>query len=260
MHRLALRLAILALIAAPVVIVAQSRPMTAGWPHWRGPGHTGATTANVPLTWSDTSNVRWKTEIPGRGHSTPVASGDRLFLTAAGGRGGAGGGAGAGEEHRLEVIAVDRASGKIVWQQTAVTATPHEGYHRQYGSFASNAPATDGQRVYAFFGSRGLFVYDLNGKPLWQEDFGLKMTMHLAFGEGTGTVVHDGRIYLQFDHKAEGFVVALNAADGRELWRAPRMENSSWSTPLVVEHAGARQLVVSADTKVKAYDVNTGNV
>ena len=84
--------------------------------------------------------------------------------------------------------------------------------------------------------------------------------MHLAFGEGTGTVVHDGRIYLQFDHKGEGFVVALNAADGKELWRAPRMENSSWSTPLVVEHAGAKQLVVSADTKVKAYDVDTGKV
>ena len=262
MHRLAVRLAVLALIAAPVVVAAQSLPATPAWPHWRGPGHTGATTANVPLTWSDTSSVRWKAEIPGRGHSTPVASGDRLFLTTAvptgkktdvapagGGRGGAGGGAGAGEEHRLEVLVVDRASGRIVWQRTAVTATPHEGYHHQYGSFASNAPATDGQRLYAFFGSRGLYVYDLNGKLLWQKDLGLKMTMHLAFGEGTGTVVHDGRIYLQFDHKGEGFVVALNAADGKELWRAPRMENSSWSTPLVVEHAGAKQLVVSADTR-----------
>ena len=273
MHRLVLRIAIVALTAAPVVIGAQSRPATADWPHWRGPGHTGATTGNVPLTWNDTSNVRWKLEIPGRGHSTPVASGDRLFLTtavptgkkteiapAAGGRGGAGGGAGAGEEHRLEVLAVDRASGKIVWQHTAATATPHEGYHRQYGSFASNAPATDGQRLYAFFGSRGLYAYDLNGKPLWQKDLGLKMTMHLAFGEGTGTVVHDGRIYLQFDHNGEGFIVALNAADGRELWRAPRMEHSSWSTPLVVEHAGRKQLVVSADTKVKAYDVDSGKV
>ncbi len=169
MHRLALRLAILALTAAPVVLVAQSRGATATWPHWRGPGHTGATTANVPLTWSDSSNVRWKVEIPGRGHSTPVASGDRLFLTTAvptgkktdiaagpGGRGGAGGGAGAGEEHRLEVLAVDRASGKIALAAHRDTATPHEGYHHQYGSFASNAPATDGQRVYAFFGSRGL--------------------------------------------------------------------------------------------------------
>src|SRR5918993_342780 len=140
MHRFAFRLALLALTAAPVVIAAQSRPATPAWPHWRGPGHTGATTGNVPLTWSDTSNVRWKIEIPGRGHSTPVAWGDRLFLTTAvptgkktavtaGGQGGAGGGSGAGEEHRLDVLAVDRGSGKIIWRQTAVTATPHEGYH-----------------------------------------------------------------------------------------------------------------------------------
>jgi outer membrane protein assembly factor BamB len=86
------------------------------------------------------------------------------------------------------------------------------------------------------------------------------MTMHLAFGEGTGAVVDDGRVYLQFDHNGEGFIVALNAADGKELWRAPRMDHSSWSTPLVVEHAGKKQLVVSADTKVKAYDVDSGKL
>jgi len=259
-----------ACLASPLLIHAQSRTAS-HWPHWRGPAHTGATTADVPLTWSDTSNVAWKIALPGRAFSTPVIWGERLFLTnaiptgkkaevAPAGGARAGGGSAAGEEHRLEVLAVDRATGKIVWRRTATTTTPHEGYHHQYGSFASNAPATDGQRVYAFFGSRGLYVYDLEGKPLWQKDFGLKMTMRLGFGEGTGTVVHDGRVYLQFDHQQEGFVVALNAADGKELWRAPRMENSSWSTPLVVEHAGKKQLVVTADTKVKAYDVDTGAV
>ncbi len=158
------------------------------------------------------------------------------------------------------MLAVDRNSGKVLWQRTAATATPHEGYHHLYGSFASNAPATDGQRLYAFFGSRGLFVYDLNGKLLWQKDLGIKMQMRLAFGEGTGVVVDDGRVYLQFDHQAEGAIIALNAADGKELWRTPRMDNTSWSTPLIVTHAGAKQLVVTADTKVKAYDVNTGKL
>ena len=272
MLRLAASLSIAILYALSFVYVdAQSRGV-ASWPHWRGPSDTGSADADVPLTWSDTSNVRWKVEIPGRAFSTPVAWGNRLFLTTsiptvkkasdsgASGGGRAGGGAGSGEEHRFEVLAVDRDSGKILWQRTATTATPHEGYHHLYGSFASNAPATDGERVYAFFGSRGLYVYDLNGKPLWQKDFGLKMAMRLAFGEGSGTVVHNGRVYLQFDHQQEGFVVALNAVDGKELWRAPRMENSSWSTPLVVEHGGARQLVVTADTKVKAYDVDSGKV
>ena len=250
------------------IVVAQSGTL---WPHWRGPSHNGVATASVPLTWSDTQNVRWKIEIPGRGHSTPVIAGDRLFLTTAiptgkrsseapaGGRG-AGGGAGTGEDHRLEVLAIDRASGKILWQRAPVTTTPHEGYHRTYGSFASNLPATDGKRVYAFFGSRGLFVYDLQGKLLWQNDPGIKMTMRLEFGEGTGVVVDDGRVYLQYDHQGPGAVIALNAADGKELWRASRAENSSWSTPLVVTHNGAKQLVVSADTKVKAYDVNSGKV
>lgn len=249
-------------------LVAQRRTAE-GWPNWRGPSHTGAAVGDVPLTWGDTANVKWKVDVPGRGFSTPVTSGGRIFLTTAVPTGkkapdaGPAGGrpvGGAGEEHRFDVLAIDQASGKIAWQRTATTATPHEGYHHLYGSFASNAPATDGQRVYAFFGSRGLFVYDLNGKPLWQKDFGLQMRMRLAFGEGSGVVVHDGRVYLQFDHQQEGFVVALNAADGKELWRAPRMDNSSWSTPLVVEHAGARQLVVTADTKVKAYDIDTGKV
>jgi outer membrane protein assembly factor BamB len=251
---------------------AAQQPAPAEWPHWRGPAHTGVASGAVPLTWSDTSNVTWKIAIPGRGFSTPVAAGGRLFLTTAiptgrkvpsgsdtqGGR--AGGGAGAGEEYHFEVMAVERATGRIAWQRRATTTVPHEGYHHIYGSFASNAPATDGQRVYAFFGSRGLFVYGVDGAPLWQKDFGLKMQMRLGFGEGSGVVVHDGRVYLQFDHQQAGFVVALDAADGRELWRAPRMDNSSWSTPLVVEHQGAKQLVVTADTKVKAYDVHTGTV
>lgn len=113
----------------------------AGWPNWRGPSLTGVAPASVPVTWSDTQNIRWKIAIPGRGHSTPVAWGDKLFLTTAipagtaqdapdgGDRRGPGGGAGAGQQHRLEVLAIDRATGRTVWQRTATTVTPHEGYH-----------------------------------------------------------------------------------------------------------------------------------
>jgi len=274
MSRSNVRSWIAALCLCAATSVAAQKPALESWPHWRGSSHTGVATGEPPVAWSDTSNVKWKVEIPGRGYSTPVAWGDRIFLTTAipagkkpaaapaaeaGGRG-PGGGSGANEEHRFEVVAVDRATGKILWQKTAVTAAPHEGYHHLYGSFASNAPATDGQRVYAFFGSRGLFVYDLNGKLLWQKDLGIKMQMRLAFGEGTGVVVDDGRVYLQFDHQGEGAVIALNAADGKEIWRAARKDNTSWSTPLIVSHDGAKQLVVTADTKVKAYDVNTGKV
>ena len=245
-----------ALITLCLALVAAQDRATAAWPHWRGPGHDGVAIATVPLTWSDTTNVRWRLPIPGRGFSTPVIWGDRLFVTTAVPTGGGGDAA----PHRLEVIAVSRATGQIVWQRTAAVVTPHEGYHRTYGSFASHAPATDGRRLYAFFGSRGLFVYDLDGTLLWKKDLGIRMTMRLGFGEGTGVVVDGGRVYLQFDHQRPGAVIALDAADGREIWRAPRNENSSWSTPLVVSHQGRKQLVVSADTKVKSYDVYTGRV
>ena len=266
-----LSVAILAMSAAAALAGQEKSP--GNWPHWRGPHHTGVAEADVPLTWSDTANVRWKVEIPGRGMSTPVVWGDRLFLTTAvptaaapaapaeaGGGRGPGGGTGAGQEHRFEVLAIDRQSGKVLWQRTATTAVPHEGYHHIYGSFASNPPATDGQRVYAFFGSRGLFAYDLNGKELWKKDLGIKAAMHLAFGEGTGVVVDGGRIYLQYDHNQAGAIIALDAATGNELWRVPRNHRSSWSTPLVVSHGGRKQLVVSAETKVSALDVDTGKV
>ena len=254
---------------ATLTVAAQAQ--SPNWPSWRGPSNTGVSSAAVPLTWSDTNNVRWKVPIPGRGMSTPVVWGDKVFLTTAiptadataaapaGGRG-PGGGSGAGQEHKFEVLALDRATGKVLWQRTATTAVPHEGYHHIYGSFASNAPATDGQRVYAFFGSRGLFAYDLTGKLLWQFNPGIQLAMHLAFGEGTGVVVDAGRVYLQYDSNKDGAVIALDAATGKDIWRAPRSHRSSWSTPLVVEHAGKKQLVVSAQTKVVSYDAATGAV
>ena len=243
------------------------------WPQWRGPSLNGVAAGDAPTEWSDTKNVAWKVEIPGRGFSSPVVWGDRIFITTAvptgkpsaapvaqsGGRG-PGGGAGAGEEHRFDVLALDRRSGKIVWQQTATTAVPHEGYHRIYGSFASNNPATDGQRVYAFFGSRGLFAYDMNGKQVWKKDFGVQMKMRLQFGEGAAVVLHDGKLITVFDHQEEGLLAVTDAATGKELWRVPRSEGSSWSTPLVATHQGRKQVIVTASPKVKAFDFQTGKL
>ena len=152
--------------------------------------------------------------------------GDRIFVTTAvptgriveppaatgRGRGFGDGGAGAYQEHRFEVLALDRLSGRILWQQLAATAVPHEGYHQMYGSFASNSPTTDGERVYAFFGSRGIFAYDMNGTLVWQKDFGVRMRMFNGFGEGVGPVLDNGRLILLYDHEDEGFVTMLDAA------------------------------------------------
>ena len=174
-----------------------------GWPRWRGPFDNGVAIGDAPIEFSDTKNVVWKTKVAGRGFSSPVLWGDRIYLTTAiplaeapapkeQSRRGPGGGAGAGVEHKFVVLCLSRKDGHVIWERTARMATPHEGYHFRYGSFASNNPVTDGKRVYTFFGSRGVFVFDMDGNPLWQKDYE-PMRMRLAFVEGTAAEFAPGR-------------------------------------------------------------------
>jgi outer membrane protein assembly factor BamB len=226
---------------------------------------------DAPVEWSGTKNVAWRVQIPGLGNSSPVIWGDKLFLTTAiptgaavpaaagAGGGGAGGGAGAGREYKFVVMCLDRKTGKVLWEQVAKVATPHEGYHGKYGSFASNSPVTDGQRVYAFFGSRGMYCFDLNGKLVWEKQVP-PMQMRMQFGEGTPTVIDDKAVYLKFDHQQGSYLLALDKLTGKELWRVDRDDESSWSPPLVVEHEGRRQLVVAATNKVRSYEPATGKL
>jgi len=258
-------------------VVAQTRNAGPGhWPQWRGPHFTGMARGDAPTEWSDKKNIKWKAQIPGRGHSTPIIWADRIFLTTAvparsaeppaseagqdGQRRGPGGGAGIGVEHRFVVMCIDRRTGKTIWEKIAKNDTPHEGYHRMYGSFASNSPITDGKYLYVSFGSYGVFCYDLNGKLIWQKDPGVRMKMRNQFGEGAAPVLHGDRLILTFDHEGDSFIVALDKNTGRELWRASRDEMSSWSTPLVVDHKGQKQILVSATNKVRAYDPANGRV
>lgn len=268
---------VLALACTP--IQAQV-PEQAHWPQWRGPYFNGMARGDAPTSWSDTSNVKWKTEIPGRGFSTPVIWGDRIFLTtavptgkpaptapaattepaSANQRRGPGGETTPQAEHRFEVLCIDRKTGKILWQKTAKVTSPHEGYHRTYGSFASNSPATDGKYVYAFFGSRGLYCYDFNGKLIWQKDPGLQMKIKLAFGEGAAPLLLGDRLIMTFDHEAGSFIVALDKKNGKELWRVSRDEGTSWSTPLAIDYGGRKQVVVTASNKVRSYDPENGKL
>lgn len=272
--------ALTAILCAMISLATVAYTDSQHWPEWRGPSLNGMARGDAPVAWGDAKNIKWKTEIPGRGHSTPIIWGDRIFLTTAiptgerpqpapaedqtdqGGRrrGGPGGGAGANIEHRFEVMCIDRRTGKVIWQKTALVATPHEGYHRTYGSFASNSPVTDGKHVYVSFGSRGVYCYDLNGKLVWQKDIGVQMRMRLQFGEGVAPALDRDRLILTYDQEAGSFIVALDKNTGKELWRAARDERSSWSTPLIIEHGGRRQVVVSATGKVRSYDVQTGKV
>lgn len=265
-----MRQGFIAALAAGSLALLQAAPDTTPekyWPQWRGPHATGVSkTADPPLEWSETKNIRWKTEIPGRGSASPVIWGDRVFVLSA---------VPAGVDlaashqprgairpavpHRFVVMAVDRKTGKIVWEKTARESTPHEGAHPQFGTYASSSAFTDGERVYAFFDSFGLYAYDMNGKLLWEKDLGDKK-MRNEFGEGQTPVLHGNTIVVQWDHQGPSFITALDKLTGKELWRTERQEIDSWGTPLVVEHGGKAQVIASAMNKVTSYDLATGQV
>jgi outer membrane protein assembly factor BamB len=263
-----MRYGMLAALATGSLTLAQAAPDTTSeqfWPQWRGPHATGVSkTADPPVEWSETKNIRWKVEIPGRGSGTPVVWADKVFVLTA---------VPAGVDlaashtprgaiqprvpHKFIVMALDRKTGKVVWERTAREHTPHEGSHPQWGTYASSSAITDGQRVYAFFDSFGLYAFDMNGKPLWEKDLGDKK-MRQEFGEGQTPVLHGNRIVVQWDHQGQSFIAALDKLTGTELWRTDRQEIDSWGTPLVVEVAGRGQVIATAMNKVRSYDLETG--
>ena len=240
------------------------------WPQWRGPLGTGvAPRANPPLEWSEDKNIRWKVALPGRGLSTPVVWGDRIFLTAAipsgrqvpppaGRRPGAHDGLPVVRRQSFVVLAVNRRDGKIVWQRTVRELIPNEGIHYT-GSFASNSPVVDGERVFAFFGSYGLYCLDWNGELLWETDLGDMHTRH-GHGEGSSPLVHDDTLLVNWDHEGPSFIVAFDKRTGKERWKVERDEPTSWASPVVVEHDGKHQVIVSGTNRVRGYDLLTGEV
>ena len=240
------------------------------WPQWRGPLGTGvAPHGDPPVRWSESENVRWRMPVPGLGHSSPIVWGERIFLTTAVEHGeeleapeehddGAHHNLPASRRQRFLVLAIDRGTGKILWQRAVRDEQPHEGTH-ETGSWASNSAVTDGEHVYAFFGSRGLHSLDFDGKVIWQRDFGDMHTRH-GHGEGASPALHGDTLVVNWDHQGDSFVVAVDKRNGKQRWRAARGEITSWSTPLVVEHGGKQQVIVSATERVRAYDLATGAV
>ncbi len=244
------------------------------WPQWRGPGTAGAALrGDPPVEWDESKNVKWKIEIPGKGHGSPVIWDDRIFIQTAvatskrgkspvaeggSGRGGRRGPPSVGTDriHKFVILAVDRKTGKIVWQKTLREDLPHERSHAD-GSWASYSPVTDGRRVYAFFGSRGLYCLDLNGKLQWKKDFG-KMTTRMQFGEGSSPTLYGDKIIINWDHEGQSFITALDKKTGKEIWKTRRDEPTSWATPLVVEVKGKAQVISSAATRVRGYDLASG--
>ena len=250
---------IAALIAVFILLASPAAAADGDWPTWRGPNHDGMARGDAPLHWSDTEHVDWKAIVPGRGHSSPVVWGDRIFLTTAVPTSAGASGSRAIPEHRFLVLAYDRKTGRQLWERVAKVATPHQPHHQQYGSFASNSPITDGTHVIAFFGSRGLYAYTLAGELVWEKDLG-QLTMFNSFGEGAWTALDGDKLFVVLDHEGASFLLALDKRTGRELWRTPRQGNTNWSGPYVTTHNGRKQVIVSASREVCGYDIDTGAV
>lgn len=261
-------LAVILLTLVSATVVAGKAVET--WPSWRGPLGTGeAPSAAPPVRWSETENVRFKLPLPGEGHGTPAVWGDRLYLTAAvpedasieprySGVSGAHDNRPVDRRFAFTVLAVDRLEGIVLWRKTVHRALPHEGAHRS-ATLASASPVTDGERVYAFFGSYGLYALDPQGEVVWQRRFGAMRTKH-AHGEGASPVLSGDTLVINWDHEGQSFLVALDARDGTERWKVPRDEVTSWSTPIVVEVGDRRQVIVNGTERVRGYDLATGKV
>ncbi|HVG82984.1 MAG TPA: PQQ-binding-like beta-propeller repeat protein [Vicinamibacterales bacterium] len=274
------RAAAVTLLAVPFAVVSASlaagpTPSAPGsvadpsaWGQWRGPLATGVgPKADPPIEWSETKNVRWKVEVPGRGSGTPVVWGDRVFLLTAipSGRTGAAshepqGGKSPRDPHQFKLLAYDRKTGTLAWERTAREEAPHEASHQDNGTWASSSAITDGEHVIAYFESRGIHVFDMNGTKVWDKDLGDK-GMRNEFGEGSTPVLFGNTLVIVWDHiKGPSFIVALDKRTGKELWRTSRDEIDTWATPLVVPVGGRHQVIVPAMNKVRGYDLETGKM
>ena len=237
----------------------------ANWPQFRGTASAGvADNPNLPDHWGTNENVAWKTEVPGRGWSSPIVWGGRVFVTTVVSEaemeppkkglyfGGERKEVPQATHHWL-VLCFDLASGRELWRQEAHRGTPLNRLHVK-NTYASETPATDGERVYASFGNVGVFCYDMEGRKLWSANWPPVKTRN-GWGAAASPVLHQGRLFLVNDNDENSFAVALDAKTGRQLWRAERDEKSNWATPYVWQNARRTELITPGTKKVRSYDL-----
>lgn len=238
----------------PAVLFAEN------WPEWRGPRRDGTSAErNLPLKWSATENVKWKAPLPGPGNSTPIVWGDQVFVAQA-----------IENEGKRLLVCYDRKNGKVLWEKGTLFAEKEQSHETNPQCSAS--PATDGERVIAWFGSAGVFCYDLDGKELWNRNLGKQVH---EWGYAASPVIHGNLVFLNFGPGENSFLVALKKKTGEEVWRANIQEKhykerkdgfsgqdkgitGSWSTPILVKAEGREDLVITVGDKMIGYEPRTG--
>ncbi|HEV7395476.1 MAG TPA: PQQ-binding-like beta-propeller repeat protein [Pyrinomonadaceae bacterium] len=245
------------------------------WPSFRGPNATGiAEGQNLPEKWNGKTreNVLWRTEIPGLAHSSPVVWGNRVFVTSAvssdpkasfrPGLYGDGDASQDRSKHRWMIYALDKGSGKILWERAAYEGQPIDKRHIK-STYANATPATDGRIVVAWFGSQGVHAYDVNGRFLWKVDMGrVDMGAYdiptYEWGPASSPIIWNDLVIIQCDTQTDSFLIALNTATGKTVWKTDREEIPSWGTPTVAETASGPVLVTNASNFIRGYDPRTG--
>jgi outer membrane protein assembly factor BamB len=223
----------------------------------------------TPIRLSNGMRVRIFAGKSGKGHSTPIVWGGRVFITAAVPYGetlqpkysdasGAHDILPVTQQHRFTVIAVNRRDGKVLWERSVHEGLPFEGVHYT-ASLASSSPVTDGEHLFAFFGSYGLYCLDLDGKLVWQVDLGDMQTLH-SHGEGSSPALYRETLIINWDHEGKSFLIAFDKRSGKELWKVGRAKGTSWTTPIIVEYGSRPQVIVSGSEYVRGYDLATGDV
>lgn len=268
-------------------MVAVAAVGAADWPQFRGVGTGVSTETKLPSEWTAGQNVAWQVTVPGVAWSCPIVVGDKVIVTSAvapgqpkprggggfggggppggggfqpgGGRPGGGRGAGPDKEYTWNVVCLDRATGKAVWSATAAVGKPKYGTHGS-NTFASETPASDGERVFSYFGANGVVIaHDLAGKELWKKEVGV-YPMQNGWGCSSSPVVYDGKVFVQCDNEEKSFLVAFDAKTGDEKWRVSRTERTNWSTPYIWKTKDRTDLVVGGSGKVRGYNPADGKV
>ena len=262
----------LLLIAIPIPAFGES--FADNWHQWRGPDATGvSTTADPPVEWSEDENVKWKVAIEGQGTSTPIIWGNKVFVLTAINTGVKDPSIPDPEDqpktnffdikqpnaqHAFVVLCLDRNTGKEIWRQTATTKIPHQGAHND-NDFAPASPTTDGKHLYCWFGSAGLFCFDLQGNKIWEKDLG-EVKVGSSLGEGCSPVLHNGKLVIVRDHAGQSTIEVLDAKTGKELWKRKRDEGNAWATPRIIQHSGKTQVITAASGFVRSYDLDNGDI
>ncbi len=264
-------------VAALVLTLIQLLVEASDWPQWRGPQGLGVSDEQgIATDWSPTRNIAWRTAIEGRGHSSPIVSRGRIFLTTSvKGKQVPGRKApvhlgfdrkpgyvhpdsvDVDYEHSLDVLAIDASNGRLLWQRRAYSGLMADDRHRK-NTYASSTMVTDGVLVYAFFESAGVYAYDFDGNLKWQRSLG--NIIKAGLGPGSSPILHENLLILQCDQEmGDGsFIVALDRATGSEVWRAERTTRRSWATPIVVRTPTRAELITAGAEATVAYDPNTG--